>query len=158
VSVYGQKAPQLALAMGVSAVLGTFLKPMFGSLIDRFGERKVLLADAFLIFLLSLFYGAVPFFAAPALALVLLYSFYILDELLFSLSMARTTYLASIIHEDAEMVPTIGLGGTIDHIVSMTVPVIGGILWVSVGVWSVFAMAALVAVATFLTVWRMPRK
>ncbi len=158
VSVYGQKAPQLALAMGASAILGTFLKPYFGSLIDRFGERKVLLADAFLIFFLSLSYGAVPHFAAPALALVFLYSFYVLDELLFSLSMARTTYLSSIIQEDSEMVPTIGLGGTIDHIVSMTVPVLGGILWVSVGHWSVFAMASLVAVATFFTVWRMPRK
>lgn len=158
VSVYGQKAPQLALAMGASAILGTFLKPYFGSLIDRFGERKILLADAFLIFFLSLSYGAVPHLAAPALALVFLYSFYVLDELLFSLSMARTTYLSSIIQEDAEMVPTIGLGGTIDHIVSMTVPVLGGILWVSVGHWSVFAMASLVAVATFLTVWRMPRK
>lgn len=158
VSVYGQKAPQLALAMGVSALLGTFMKPVFGSLIDRFGERKILLADAFLIFFLSLSYGAVPHLAKPAAALALLYSFYVLDELLFSLSMARTTYLSSIIQEDAEMVPTIGLGGTIDHIVSMTVPVLGGILWVSVGHWSVFAMAALVAVATFLTVWRMPRK
>lgn len=158
VSVYGQKAPQLALAMGVSAVLGTFLKPLFGSLIDRFGERKVLLFDAFFIFFLSLSYGAVPHLARPAAALVLLYGFYVLDELLFSLSMARTTYLSSIIQEDAEMVPTIGLGGTIDHIVSMTVPVIGGILWVSVGHWSVFAMASLVAVITFLTVWRMPRR
>ena len=158
VSVYGQKAPQLALAMGASAILGTFLKPYFGSLIDRFGERKVLLADAFLIFFLSLSYGAVPHLAAPALALVFLYSFYVLDELLFSLSMARTTYLSSIIQEDSEMVPTIGLGGTIDHVVSMTVPVLGGILWVSVGHWSVFAMASLVAVATFFTVWRMPRK
>lgn len=158
VSVYGQKAPQLALAMGASAILGIYLKPKFGSLIDRFGERKVLLADAFLIFFLSLSYGAVPQVAGPALALVLLYSFYVLDELLFSLSMAKTTYLSSIIHHDSEMVPTIGLGGTIDHLVSMTVPVIGGILWVEVGYWSVFVMASLVAVGSFFTVLRMPRE
>lgn len=158
VSVYSQKAPQLALAMGASAVLGIFLKPVFGSMIDRFGERKILLADAFLIFFLSLSYSAVPYVAKPAVALLFLYCFYVVDELLFSLSMARTTYLSSIIQDDSEMVPTIGLGGTIDHIVSMTVPVIGGILWVTAGPWSVFAMASLVAVATFFTVWRMPRK
>lgn len=158
VSAYGQKAPQLALAMGASAVLGIFLKPFMGSMIDRFGERRVLLIDAFLIFFLSISYGVVPYLARPAVALVFLYCFYVVDELLFSLSMARTTYLSSIIHTDSEMVPTIGLGGTIDHIVSMTVPVIGGLLWVYAGPWAVFAMAALVAVGSFLTVWRMPRK
>jgi len=158
VSVYSQRAPQLAMAMGASALLGIFLKPMMGGLIDRFGERKILMADAILIILLSSAYATVPYIAAPALALVLLYSFFVIDELLFSLAMARTTYLSSIIENPSEMVPTIGLGGTIDHIVSMTVPVIGGILWVTVGKWSVFAMAGLVAVITFFTVLRMPRK
>jgi predicted MFS family arabinose efflux permease len=158
VSVYDQKAAQLALAMGASALIGIFLKPFMGNLIDRYGERKVLLIDALLIMLLSSAYAVVPHITGPAVALALLYCFYVLDELLFSLSMARTTYLSSIIMTDAEMVPTIGLGGTIDHIVSMTVPLLGGILWVSVGSWSVFAMAGVVAVFTFLTVWRMPRR
>lgn len=158
VSVYNQRAPQLALAMGASALIGIFLKPVFGKLIDRLGERTVLMADAVLILLLSTAYAVVPQLAGPGTALALLYCFFVLDELLFSLSMARTTYLSSIIENKAEMVPTIGLGGTIDHIVSMTVPVIGGILWVKVGPWAVFAMAGLVAVITFFTVSTMRKQ
>ena len=154
VSVYGQKAPQLALAMGASAVLGIFLKPFFGRLIDKLGERTILMADAALIVVLSTAYAVVPNIAGPATALALLYCFFVMDELLFSLSMARTTYLSSIIEKESEMVPTIGLGGTIDHIVSMTVPVLGGILWMKVGPWAVFAMAGVVAVITFFTVSR----
>ncbi len=152
VSVYQQKAPQLALAMGASALIGIFLKPVFGKLIDKLGERTILMADAALIVLLSSAYAIVPNIAGPGTALVLLYCFFVMDELLFSLSMARTTYLSSIIENESEMVPTIGLGGTIDHIVSMAVPVIGGILWMKVGSWAVFAMAGLVAVITFFTV------
>ncbi|MCK5787013.1 MAG: MFS transporter [Candidatus Sabulitectum sp.] len=154
VSVYGQKAPQLALAMGASALLGIFLKPFFGRLIDKLGERTILMADAALIVMLSTAYAVVPNIAGPATALALLYCFFVMDELLFSLSMARTTYLSSIIEKESEMVPTIGLGGTIDHIVSMTVPVLGGILWMKVGPWAVFAMAGVVAVITFFTVSR----
>lgn len=158
VSVYHQKAPQLALAMGASALLGIFLKPFLGNLIDKFGERTILMADAILITVLSSAYASVPHLVSPVTALVLLYCFFVLDELLFSLSMARTTYLSSIIEVESEMVPTIGLGGTIDHIVSMAVPVLGGILWVSTGSWAVFAMAGVVAVITFFTVMRMPHK
>ncbi len=158
VSVYGQKAPQLALAMGASALIGIFLKPVFGKLIDRLGERTILMADAALIALLSAAYAVVPSLAGPGTALALLYCFFVLDELLFSLSMARTTYLSGIIRKDSEMVPTIGLGGTIDHIVSMAVPVLGGVLWVKVGPWAVFAMAGFVAVITFFTVSTMPAR
>ncbi|MCK5132757.1 MAG: MFS transporter [Candidatus Sabulitectum sp.] len=157
VSVYGQKAPQLALAMGASALIGIFLKPVFGKLIDKLGERTILMADAALIVLLSTAYAVVPSLAGPGTALALLYCFFIMDELLFSLSMARTTYLSRIIENKSEMVPTIGLGGTIDHIVSMAVPVIGGILWMRVGSWAVFAMAGFVAVITFFTVSTMRR-
>ncbi len=157
VSVFKQRAPQLALAMGVSALIGIYLKPVFGKMIDKFGERTVLMADAVLIVVLSTAYAVVPALASPATALVLLYCFFVMDELLFSLSMARTTYLSRIIEDKSEMVPTMGLGGTIDHIVSMAVPVIGGILWVKVGSWAVFAMAGLVAVITFFTVSTMKR-
>lgn len=157
VSVYGQKAPQLALAMGASALFGIFLKPLFGRLIDKFGERTVLMADAVLILFLSTAYALIPSMAGHGTALILLYCFFIMDELLFSLSMARTTYLSRIIENKSEMVPTIGMGGTIDHIVSMAVPVVGGILWMKVGPWAVFAMAGLVATITFFTVSTMKR-
>lgn len=152
VSVYHQRAPQLALAMGASAVIGIFLKPVFGKSIDRFGEKKVLLVDACLIFILSSAYALIPNIAAPLIVLPLLYCFYVVDELLFSLSMARTTYLSSILKEKSDMLPTIGLGGTLDHIISMIIPIIGGILWMKIGPWTVFAMAALISILSFVTV------
>ena len=66
--------------------------------------------------------------------------------------MARTTYLSSILKERSDMLPTIGLGGTLDHIISMIIPIIGGILWMKIGPWTVFAMAALISILSFVTV------
>ncbi len=147
VSRFGQRAPDLALAMGAAALLGLFSKPLFGNLIDRHGERTVLTAESSLVFLLCLGYAFAPSLLARGAALAVLYALYVLDELLFSLSMARTTYLTRIAGCPADIVPTLGLGGTLDHAVSMLVPVGAGLLWVFAGPWSVFVLAALVALA-----------
>ncbi|MCK5116517.1 MAG: MFS transporter [Candidatus Aegiribacteria sp.] len=158
VSLFAQTAPDLAVVMGISAILGLFIKPWFGNMIDRFGERTILMVDAVLIVLLCTGYAVVPNLFGPGIALLLLYSFFIMDELLFSLAMARTTYLSSIVHDKNDMIPTMGLGGTLDHAVSMIVPLIGGILWVTIAPWAVFTFAGLVAIVTFFVVRRIPRK
>ncbi|RKZ08056.1 hypothetical protein DRQ25_09990 [Candidatus Fermentibacteria bacterium] len=158
VSLFAQTAPDLAVVMGISAILGLFIKPWFGNMIDRFGERTILMVDAVLIALLCTGYAVVPNVFQPGVALLLLYSFFIMDELLFSLAMARTTYLSSIVHDKNDMIPTMGLGGTLDHAVSMIVPLIGGILWVTIAPWAVFTFAGLVAIVTFFVVRRIPPK
>lgn len=158
VSVYAQRAPQLALAMGVAAVLGMGVKPLLGRLIDTFGERVVLTADSVFLILLCAGYAVVPYVMEGTLAVLVLYAFYVLDELLFSLSMARTTYLSQIVLERREMVPTMGLGVTLDHLVSMLVPVAAGLLWVTTGSWAVFAAAGGVALITLVTVQFMSKK
>ncbi|NLP06252.1 MFS transporter [Candidatus Fermentibacteria bacterium] len=156
VSVYGQRAPELALAMGVSAGAGLFSKPLFGNLIDRFGERTVLTWESVLVFLMCVSYAAAPSVLEPVAAVFTLYGLYVLDELLFSLAMARTTYLSRILLAKEDMVPTLGLGGTIDHAVSMAVPAGAGFLWVTAGTWSVFALASVVALVNLFFVRRMP--
>jgi MFS family permease len=156
VSCFQQKAPQLAVAMGISAVLGLFSKPMFGNLIDKFGERTVLTGESILVFLLCLGYSAAPELLPAGTAVLVLYALYVTDELLFSLSMARTTYLSRIVLSREDMVPTLGLGGTMDHLVSMLIPAGAGLLWVLVGPWSVFMLAALLALVNLAFVRRMP--
>jgi MFS family permease len=156
VSMFAQKAPQIALAMGCAAIIGIMVKPVFGKMIDRHGERAVLTVDAILLFFLCIGYAVVPTLLPSALALWVLYAFYVGDELLFSLSMARTTFLSRIVSSRGHLLPTMGLGGTLDHVVSMLIPVGAGILWMKVGYWSVFSLAALVAVGTLVAVRFMP--
>lgn len=158
VSLYDQRAPQLALAMGVAAVLGMGVKPMLGKMIDMLGERTILTADSVFLILLCAGYAIVPYAVKGTLAVLLLYGFYVLDELLFSLSMARTTYLSQIVLQRREMVPTMGLGVTLDHLVSMLVPPAAGLLWVSAGSWAVFTAAGGVALITLVTVQFMSKK
>jgi len=156
VSAFGQRAPQLAAAMAVSAVLGLFSKPMFGNLIDKYGERTVLTGESILVFLLCLGYAAAPGALPASAAVPALYGLYVLDELLFSLSMARSTYLSRIVLSQGEMVPTLGLGGTMDHAVSMLIPGAAGLLWAGVGPWAVFVLAAVLAMVNLVFVRMIP--
>ncbi len=157
VSMFDQRAQDIAIAMGAAAILGLFSKPLFGDLIDRYGEKAVLTVESVLVFCMCLGYAAAPSILGRGGALAVLYSLYVLDELLFSLSMARTTYLTRIARCSGDIVPTLGLGGTLDHAVSMLVPVGAGLLWAFVGPWSVFALAAAVAAVNLVFVRMMRR-
>ena len=158
VSSYGQKAPQLALGFGISAAVGIALRPLLGRWIDRSGERAVIIAESAMVALMCAAYAVVPLVAPRGVAVVVLYGLYVLDDILFFLWIARTTYLSRISRSVREVAPAVALGGTIDHVASMLVPLGAGVLWISVGPWSVFLAAAGIALASLLAAFALPRE
>jgi predicted MFS family arabinose efflux permease len=79
----------------------------------------------------------------------LLYALFILDNLMFATRIARTTYLNRLVEQKSDIAPTVSLGVTMDHAVSMSVPAAGGLLWAAYGYKSVFIAASLLSVAGF---------
>ena len=146
IKMYNRKASDLAQLLLIAAVIGVFLKPYLGKLIDKFGERKILIADSVFIIILSAMYAASPRFRSAATAIPVLSACFILDELLFSLRTARTTYLSRILEEQEDFTPTLAMGISIEHVISMTAPLGAGILWSVYGYYWVFIIAAIVAV------------
>jgi hypothetical protein len=128
------------------AALGLLFQPMLGRLIDRFGERKVLVVDATLIFGICAGYGFAERLGNPRLALALLCVCFVTDQLLFGVNMARDTYMSKIAIRPEDVAPSLSLGVTINHAVSMSVPSVGGLIWIRYGYPWVFVGAAGVAV------------
>ena len=155
VRVFHQPAHVIARLWMAAAVLGVVAQPVLGNLIDRFGERRVLIADSILVFLVCAGYGFSYRVPGQHAALWLLYACYIGDHLLFGVNIARTTYLSKIAPK-SDLAPTLSLGVSINHAVSMAVPALGGLLWVRFGYPSVFAAAACVAVLMFVFALRIP--
>ena len=151
IKMYNRKASDLAQLLLIAAVIGVFLKPYLGKLIDKFGERKILIIDSLLIIFLSAVYAAAPRLFAPPAAIPVLSASFILDELLFSLRTARTTYLSKIIEKQEDLTPTLAMGISIEHVISMTAPLGAGILWARYGYYWVFIIAAVVAVFSGIT-------
>ncbi|HBA61682.1 MAG TPA: MFS transporter [Elusimicrobia bacterium] len=151
VTVYGA-SPALMAALSMAAYfLGVVFRQAFGVLTDRIGERRMFMADA-----------AILLFICAGFALSvykpLLYALYIIDNLMFATRIARTTYLNKIAEHRSDVAPTISMGVTMDHAVSMTIPALGGLLWAAYGYKSVFLAASLLSVAGFLAALAVPDK
>src|SRR4030042_1439077 len=147
ISVFGTKPETIAMLIIIASVLGVFFRQAFGELTDRYGEAKMLKADALFMVVICLGF-------AFSKNVYLLYSLFIIDNLMFATRIARTTYLNKIVREKTDLAPTLSLGVTIDHLFSMTAPMVGGLLWVKYGYGSVFLATIAVAALNFFAASR----
>jgi predicted MFS family arabinose efflux permease len=158
IKVFHEPAPTIAKLWIVASAIGIFAQPQLGKLIDRVGERAVLMADGLILIGVCLGYG----FAEQlplAHPVKLVYACYLLDNLLFATSMARSTYLDKIAEKQEDVHASLSLGVTLDHAVSMSIPALAGRLWESQGYPYVFLAAAVIAMmsCTAASFLRAPR-
>lgn len=154
VDVYQQKVTTLTVLFFMIAVLGIFVKPLIGHLIDRIGERLVLAGESAALFIICLGYAFAEDLFSRFWALVIVCACYVLDQTLNSVSMARATYIKKIAVKPEDVFPTLSLGLSIDHIVSMIIPAIGGLVWYSTGAGGykyVFIGGAVIALLNLLS-------
>lgn len=156
VRIFKLPASDIALMMLMAAAVGMFGKPLLGLAIDRFGERCVLTADAVVLLFICAGYGLAPHYFSPVVAVPILYGLYVVDDLLFSLRSAHTTYLSKIAKNHDELTSTISVSFAIEHVVSMTGPIVAGIVWVHLGYSWVFAIAGVVAILMFIAALKIP--
>jgi hypothetical protein len=129
-----------------ASLLGIVFQPALGRAIDRLGERTIMIAEATLIIFVCLGYGFSDHVPVRTAALWLLYVCFVGDQLLFGANMARDIYLSKIAVRPEHIAPTLSLGITINHIVSMSLPLAGGMLWMAYGHTAVFIAATAIAV------------
>jgi hypothetical protein len=154
VDIHGVAVSTIATLMFLGAGLGVVLRPLLGDVIDWLGERRVLATDEVLIIIICLVYAFADALFPAGLVIWALYAAYVLDQTLFALRVARTTYLKKIALDPADITPTMSVGVTIDHAVAMSLPVLSGWLWQQVGFQWVFVMAAGIALAGFFVCLR----
>ncbi len=58
---------------------------------------------------------------------------FVLDNLLFALGMARSTYVARICEKPEDITPSIYTGLAINHVASIAYGVLGGVIWMNTG-------------------------
>jgi len=159
IKIYGQPAASIAGLMMTTAVIGIFFKPIAGLAIDRFGERAVLVADALLLVFVCLGYGyAANWMGGAEHARVLACACFIMDDLLFSLGTGRSVYASRLADNPQELTSTLAMGVSINHLVSMLIPTVAGLVWDHLGYQRVFLAAAILAFAISALAWHVPAK
>jgi len=144
VQVFGEPAPTIAKLWIVASAIGIFFQPQLGRLVDRVGERAILMASAGLLIAVCLGYGFAHKLPV-AKPVYLVYVCYVLDNLLFATGIARATYLDKIAEDDSDIHASLSVGVTVDHAVSMSIPALAGLVWVRYDYPTVFLCAAGVA-------------
>jgi MFS family permease len=154
VEVFKQPVATMTLLFFVIAVIGIFVKPWVGHLIDKVGEKVVLSTEAFLFFLTCLGYAFAENLFRPSIAILFIYVCYVADFTLDSVYMARTTYMKKIALRPEDVSPSLSLGTSIDHMVTIFLPILGGLVWYKSGPggykW-VFLAGAVVALLNFIS-------
>lgn len=153
---YGVPTQVMALLYLTNYLLGTYFHQVFGRLVARFGERPTLTANFILLALIFLGYAFLPLWPAleaptwqvPALGfwgwvfvpafdvtpvLLILMFFFITDNILFGFSIALECYFQKIALSPEEITPNIAMGQTMNHVAAVIIPVMGGMVWETVG-------------------------
>jgi len=147
--IFGQPPQTIAKLWMTSMALQVILVPWVGRMVDRLGERLVLMADAVLLLCVCLTYGFARDFLPEGYALLAVCGAFVVDQLLFPVQMARTVYLSHMAEDKRDLTASLGMSTSIDHAVSIPIAMLGGSLWVAMGYRWVFIAAAGVAVLTF---------
>ncbi len=154
VDVFHRPVATMTMLFFIVAVIGIFVKPWIGHLIDKVGEKFVLSAEAFLFFFTCLGYVFAESIFRPSLAILFIYVCYVADFTLDSVGMARITYMKKIALKPEDVSPSLSLGISLDHVVTIFLPILGGLAWKSGGAGGyryVFLGGAVIAMINFIS-------
>ncbi len=150
VTIFKQPTQTIATLLTIGGVIGILFQPVLGRAIDRFGERLILQIEAGVLVLVCLGYGFSKFLFPESTAFLLICGFYLLDQMLMSVNMARSMYMKKIAINDDHVQPALTAGLTIDHIFSIAIALLGGVIWNLFGFQYVFLIGVVIAALGYL--------
>ncbi|WP_425060152.1 hypothetical protein SCACP_08160 [Sporomusa carbonis] len=133
VDVFHQEVTTMTVLFFIISVTGIVVKPWIGHMIDKLGEKVILAGEAVAFFFVCLGYAFAADLFNPSLALLVICTCYVLDQSMSSVSMARATYMKKLALVPEDVSPSLSLGISIDHIVTMFLPIVGGLVWYNGG-------------------------
>lgn len=152
VTIFRQPTQIIATLLTIGGVIGILFQPVLGMAIDRFGERLVLASEALILIFVCFGYGFSKSLLPEGTAFLVVCACYLLDQMIFAVSMARSTYMKKIALQPEHVQPTLTAGVTIDHVFSILAALVGGFLWNQFGFQYVFLFGMFIAAVNFLTV------
>lgn len=154
VTVFNQPTQMLAKLLTIGGVIGIIFQPFLGRAIDFFGERIILMAEAALLVFVCVGYGFAKFWFSEGIAFIIVAVCFLLDQMLMSVNMARSTYMKKIALDPSHVQPALTGSVTIDHIFSISIALFGGVIWSAMGFQYVFILGAVIALMNFFAALR----
>jgi predicted MFS family arabinose efflux permease len=142
---YGAPAQTITILFLVNNLVGAFAYQQIGKLIARIGEKRALTITFVVLIFVFLGYAYVPI-------LPLLYALFVADHVLFGFGIALQSYFQKIAVHRREITPNLSLGQTINHIAAVIIPLVGGIIWETMGGRYTFLVGVGIAVLSLILI------
>ncbi|HOX50361.1 MAG TPA: MFS transporter [Fibrobacteria bacterium] len=154
VTVFQQPTSMIARLLTIGGVVGILIQPLVGKMIDTRGERFALSLEAVLLALVCSGYVLAKGHFSPGVALVVVSACFLLDQTLMSFNIARSTYMKKIAVDASHIGPTLTMAVSIDHVFSIGIALLGGLLWRRFGYEAVFGAGIVLSVGNWLAARR----
>jgi predicted MFS family arabinose efflux permease len=151
ITIYNQPTQTIAKLMAIGGIIGILFQPFLGWAVDHLGERFILASEAVLLIVVCFGYGFAKDLFPLNTAFLIACVCYLLDQMLMSVGIARSTYIKKIALDPADVQPALTVSVTIDHIFSISIALLGGLIWSRFGFQYVFLMGVFIAVINFFT-------
>ena len=149
VTIFQRPTQVLATLITIGGIIGILFQPFLGWMIDKFGERVVLASEAVLLVVVCLGYGFARSMFPESTAFLIVCACYLIDNMLMSVGMARSTYMKKIALRAEDIQPALTAAITIDHVFSISIALLGGAIWNAFGFQYVFLMGTVIAAINF---------
>jgi predicted MFS family arabinose efflux permease len=155
VTVFNQPTTMIAKLLTVGGLVGIVIQPMVGRMIDQRGERFTLSVESVLLAFVCAGYALARNLFSADTAFIVVAVCFLLDQTLMSFNIARSTYMKKIAMDSSHVTPTLTMAVSLDHVFSISVAVLGGVLWRHFGYQSVFVAGLGVTIVNWIVAQRM---
>ncbi len=139
---YGASASYMAILFAITAGLSIIFGPIIGKLIDGVGYKKVMIGDTLLLIIVCFFYGYAHRLFSHQVAFYVVSINYVLDSILSLCSMASLVYCRELSANQEEFGKTITTGISVNHLISIIIALLGGLIWQKAGIEVLFTISA----------------
>ena len=139
---YGADTSVIAMLLAVCALFSAILSPFMGRLIDRAGYKFIMVTDTLVLILVCLLYGFAHRIFPQNIAYVVVCVNYVLDAIISLASMASNVYVQDISASQEEITATLSTGVSVNHVISILIALLGGLIWNLVGIEALFSLSA----------------
>ncbi|MDR2631646.1 MAG: MFS transporter [Spirochaetaceae bacterium] len=140
--MYGADTSVIALLLAVCALFSAVLSPFMGKLIDRLGYKFIMVTDTLILIVVCLLYGFAHRIFPKNIAYIVVCMNYVLDAIISLASMASNVYVQDISASQEEITATLSTGISVNHVISILIALLGGLIWKTVGVEVLFCLSA----------------
>ena len=141
----------MALLSIAGAAIGIFLLPAVGRWIDRYGTAKIMAFEAAAFIVIYVAYGllsaglSIGWLRAAGIPVIAAFAINMTDRMTMQFGMVRSIYMRSIALTPDDVTPTLAVGQTFDHVLSILSAFLCGFLWKEWGPQYVFVLAAILS-------------